>query len=306
MKRVSISLLLLVVALLVPTLAPAQGSGAAAAKMRQIHILAMENYDLGDYKAARDQLLSALDIAKKGKLEKEMVTAKTHLLLAGIYMLGFRDEAKAIEQYKGALTIAPGIKLEPPFDSEPLKKALAKADYELNPIITCDNLMGIEHKQVTRADEGLPVKVTFKAGPELREGTAHLSFRGNEEEEFTELDMKRAGKCGYIGRIPGTAVSGEMLHYFVSMKKKDGRLIAMRGNKKSPFPIMVVKSAKSPTTQNLETEAKDENPDELFGNKHRGGTCAGCATGLGTTGDLGLLALVVGTIAVFRRRKKHK
>lgn len=302
MKRYTTGLSMVAV-LLVAALAHGQRSGAAAAEIRQLHILAMENYDLADYASARDQLLSAVAKAREGNIEKELLNARTHLMLGAIYVLGAGDQAKAMEHFKIALTIAPAIQPEPPFDTEAVKAAMARADAELNPVITCETLRGIDHQQVAQVDEGQPVKVVFRAGPELRKGTAHLSYRTEEARDFVDVDMSAQGDCEYVGEIPADAVSGTTLHYFVSMKKDDGRYIAMRGNQKSPYPINVIDVAEPLPDPTKET--RDEVPDELnLGKpKPRGAGCAGCGVaGQGGPGGLALLVLVCAACLGRRRR----
>lgn len=293
-----------VLALLWPTLAAAQSKGAISAEIRKTQSLVLENYDLGDYVGARDQLLSAITKAGKADLDDEMVNAKSHAMLAAVYLLGFRDEAKAIEHFKVVLTIAPGFELEKPFNSDAVKQVMAKADAILNPVITCDNLRGIDHKQVLQAKEGEPIAIAFKGGVKLRGGTAHVHYRAPKGGQYVEQALQLRGQCEYIGQIPADVVAGEQLYYFVSMKKKnDGRFIAMRGNAKSPYPIQILRTAaKEPE---VEAKTRNEVPDELdFGRKtKKGGGCAGCASGP-TQGDCGALLLLagLGLLAVRRRR----
>jgi hypothetical protein len=304
MKRYTMSLAMIAV-LLVTALAHGQRSGAAAAEIRQLHILAMENYDLADYASARDQLLSAIAKAREGKLEKELLNARSHLMLGAIYIIGGGDQAKALEHFKIALEIAPAMQPEPPLDTEAVKAALARADAELNPVITCQTLRGIDHQQVAQADEGQSVKIVFRAGPELRKGTAHLSYRTQEARDFVELDMSPQGDCEYTGEIPAEAVSGTTVHYFVSMKKDDGRYIAMRGNHKSPYPINVVEAVE--LLPDPAKETKDEVPDELgLGGKPkpRGAGCAGCGVAGNGPGSRGLALLALACTAWLTRRRR--
>lgn len=296
--------ILMVATLLVPAHVYAQRSGERAAEIRQLHILATENYDLADFAGARDQLLAAIEKAKQGNLEKDVLNARTHLMLGAIYLIGGNDEAKAIEHFKVALEIAPAIEPEPPLDTKAVKAALAKADAELHPVITCETLRGIDHQPVAQADQGLPVFVVFKAGPELRQGTAHLSYRTQDVADYVELDMKPRGECEYFGKIPAEAVQGTTVHYFVAMKKDDGRYIAMRGNAKSPYPINVEKTAKSPPDPKAET--KDEVPNELNlgGPPKRGAGCAGCSAGNTSRGSWPAAWLALIGLAWLRRRKR--
>ena len=285
-----------------------QSKGAISAEIRQTHTLVLENYDLGDYVGARDQLLAAIAKAEKAELAGELVNAKSHAMLAGIYLLGFRDKDQAIEHFKVVLQIAPGYELEAPFNTEPVKRAMAAADAILNPVITCENLLGIEHKQILQAKENQPIRVAFKGGVKLRGGTAHVHYRTPKGAEYKEMDLAPQGKCEYVGEIPADAVTGEQLYYFVSMKKKDdGRFIAMRGNAKSPYPIQILRTVAK--VAEVEAKTRNEVPDELDLRRksRRGGSCAGCAAGTGDGGaGSGLLAFALAGLLLARRRRCAK
>jgi hypothetical protein len=198
------------------------------------------------------------------------------------------------------------IQPEPPLDTDAVKAALARADAELNPVITCETLRGIDHQQVSQADEGKPVQIVFRAGPELRKGTAHLSYRPQEARDFVEVNMSAQGDCEYAGEIPGDAVSGTTVHYFVSMKKDDGRYIAMRGNQKTPYPISVIEAVE--LLPDPAKETRDEVPDELsLGKpKPRGAGCGGCSASAPDQGDRGLALLALACAAWFTLARRRR
>lgn len=270
--------------------------------------MAMENYDLADYQAAAGLLVQALDKAREAKMDKEILVARTHLLLGSVYINGMGDEARAVQEFVRALEIAPGITLEPLVDTAEARAALKKADIVLHPVVTCSNMRGIDHQQVTRADSGVALEIAFKVGAEVRsyKPTAELNYQ-IDEGTFTALEMTPRGDCEYAVQIPAESVSGESIQYYLSMKKPDGKTIAMRGNPRSPFLINVVQTERSPTVEVV--EAKEEVPDELgFGSskpKPRGAGCAGCAAGAatGNAAGTGLLVLLAGALVVSRRRR---
>lgn len=290
----------LVVALLLPPEAHGQATGDAAASIRRHHRLAREHCDIADYAGARAQLRAALEEAEAVNLEPHPLTARTHVMLGATYILGAGDRAKAIEHFKIALEMDPDVDVPAPLDTEQVKAALARADAELHPRVSCESLRGIDHNQVTRAHAGRAVEVVFKAGPELRSGTAHLSFRPQEAPDFVEVPMSPRGECEYVGQIPADAVRGEVMHYFVSIRKDDGRYLAMRGTPESPYTIVVLEAASAPPGAASETEA--EIPDGLVSSTPpRGAGCAGCAAGSENTGTWSLVFLLLGALVLGRR-----
>lgn len=72
---------------------------------------AMESYDLLEYETAKKLLLSALDIAKDGKLEGDPLAAKVHLSLGIVYYAGLQDKAAARRSFIEAVMIDPKIAL---------------------------------------------------------------------------------------------------------------------------------------------------------------------------------------------------
>jgi tetratricopeptide (TPR) repeat protein len=77
---------------------------------------AMENYDLMDYDAAKKLLTQALAIAKKGKLDKDPITAKAYLNL-GIVQFVNQDPDGAKLSFLSAVQIDPKIQIEAAYKS---------------------------------------------------------------------------------------------------------------------------------------------------------------------------------------------
>src|SRR5689334_2528698 len=83
-----------------------------AAKARS----AMASYDAMDYEAARRQLYQALAIAKKAKLDKDLIVARVYLDL-GIAQLAGSDQDGARVAFLSAVQIDPKITIDPGYKS---------------------------------------------------------------------------------------------------------------------------------------------------------------------------------------------
>ncbi|MEM9494251.1 MAG: tetratricopeptide repeat protein, partial [Myxococcota bacterium] len=212
---------------------PVQAQSLASQIKRHV-LLANENLDLGDYEGARDQLVAAVQKSETAGLDKELDTAKLHLLLGSVYANGLGDGANAAEQFKRALRIAPGLKLDPAQDTPAARAAYAKAERALSPAGECDTLRGIQHAPVSRAESGVDTEITARAERLLlADTTAFVNFQ-LDSGSFSRLPMERQGPCGFAATIPGAQILGESLQYYISIQHKDGKVWAMRGNPKSP------------------------------------------------------------------------
>src|SRR5512146_2464445 len=90
---------------------------------------AMEAYDSFDYDGARKLLNQALAIAKKGKLDKDPVTAKAYLDL-GIVAFAVPDADAAKLSFMSAVQIDPKIQIDVAYKSPDLAKLLDQARSE--------------------------------------------------------------------------------------------------------------------------------------------------------------------------------
>src|SRR5262245_895853 len=87
---------------------------------------AMESYDLMDYDAAKKLLNQAVTAAKKAKLDKDPVAAKTYLYL-GIASFAGGDADGAKAAFAAAVAIDPKIQIDAAYKSPELVKLLEGA-----------------------------------------------------------------------------------------------------------------------------------------------------------------------------------
>src|SRR5215470_8383664 len=88
-------------------MASADPKGEVAQKSKE----GMESYDLMEYDAAKKALSQAIAAAKKGKLDKDPVTAKAYLYLGlASFATGDADGAKAA--FGAAVLIDPKIQID--------------------------------------------------------------------------------------------------------------------------------------------------------------------------------------------------
>jgi tetratricopeptide (TPR) repeat protein len=96
-------------------------------KLVQLNKKAMDDYDTADFDIARKSLLDAEKTGKRAGLEGHPVMARTYIHLAALYLMGFKDKAKAQHYFSKALDIQPDIKLDKSLTSASVKDAFAAA-----------------------------------------------------------------------------------------------------------------------------------------------------------------------------------
>src|SRR3569623_2574544 len=86
---------------------------------------AMDDYDTADFDSAKKSLLDAEKSGKRAGLENHPVMARTYIHLGAVYLLGFKDKAKAQHYFEKALDIQGDIMLDRNLTSGTGKDAVA-------------------------------------------------------------------------------------------------------------------------------------------------------------------------------------
>ena len=71
------------------------------------------------------------------------------------------------------------------------------------------------------------------AGPALKPAKVALMYRTKGEELFAEAAMTQDG-CKFVGSIPGKAMRGDLLHYYIAAFDGDGNVLVSKGSEGSP------------------------------------------------------------------------
>jgi hypothetical protein len=94
-------------------------------KLVQLNKKAMDDYDTADFDAAKKSLLDAEKLGKRAGLETHPVMARTYIHLGAVYLLGYKDKAKAQHYFEKALDIQGDIKLDRNLTSGTVRDAFA-------------------------------------------------------------------------------------------------------------------------------------------------------------------------------------
>ncbi|MEO8212686.1 MAG: tetratricopeptide repeat protein [Myxococcales bacterium] len=94
-------------------------------KLVQLNKKAMDDYDTADFDVAKKSLLEAEKTGKRAGLEGHPVMARTYIHLGALYLVGFKDKAKAQHYFNKALDIQADIKLDTSLTSASVRDAFA-------------------------------------------------------------------------------------------------------------------------------------------------------------------------------------
>lgn len=217
---------------------------------------AMTMFDEFEYEQARGLLDKAVLIAKTEGLMDDKIVALVYINLGIVYFSGLEETDSAKSAFIDAVTIDPNVTLDPAYKSPELEELLADArkiagsststDPDPDPVpdpddeFDCSDLEGIEHSLVDSAGEGAATSVEVHVAEALGAKKVSLHYRVKGAEDFKTAKMKKDGECGYVGKIPGKAMKGDVVHYYVAAYDDGGDVLASKGSKGSPNIIEII------------------------------------------------------------------
>ena len=206
---------------------------------------AMESYDLMDYDAARKLLNQALAAAKKAKLDKDPVAARAYLNLGiATFAGGDRDGAKVA--FLSAVQIDGKIQIAAEYRQPELVALLEQARSEAGggtvgpavpvgpPALDCGSVKGFQHTIIDTGKTNNNEPIEALVGSDLSPVKVAVMYRPEGATDFVESKLTKQGDCKYTGAIPGAAMKGSVLHYYVAAYDANNRVIAGKGSSGSP------------------------------------------------------------------------
>lgn len=248
---------------------------------------AMESYDLLEYEAARKLLLSALELAKEGRLEGDPLVARVHVSLGIVYFAGLQDKAAARRAFADAVATDPDVALDPAYKTPEMSALLESVRAQTAPSkdpprddrgrgtdargdapeFDCFTISGLKHHLVDSAPRGRALRVTAWLGGDIQAARVSVFYRAVRAAEFQEVRLVRDRDCSYAGSIPANAVTGELLYYYVAALNKAGLVVASSGAAGAPNLIQIVDRGGADVGPARDQDPVDEPParDERAG-----------------------------------------
>jgi hypothetical protein len=196
---------------------------------------AMENYDLMDYDAAKKALEKAIATLPGKKLDKDPLAAKLHVYL-GITTFAGGDKEGALKAFVAAVKIDAKVQIEAAYKSPELVKMLEAAKAEVagggapngngGGDADCASIKGIQFKEPDGGKTGVAQPIEIKLGTDVTPVKVAVMYRPEGAADFIEGKLSKSGGCKYTGSIPGSALKGAILHYYVAAFDSNGKPIA--------------------------------------------------------------------------------
>jgi hypothetical protein len=203
---------------------------------------AMEHFDTLDYELAKKLLLEAVVVAKRNRLTKSKALGETYVYLGIVYFAGFGDVESAKLAFMDAVSIDPDATLDDAYRTTEMQDLLDAVRAEAAKPSAgpdCASLTGVVHDVIDATDPDVAQTVNAAVAPSLNAAKVGLHYRPDGATKFKEVKMERVGECTWKGTIPGKAVQGPMVHYYVAAHDATGLVLAGSGSRKSPHLIEV-------------------------------------------------------------------
>lgn len=254
-------------------------------QVQKMNKRAMDDYDSLEFESARRTLLDAVQMLRANGLDDSPTAAKTYANLGIVYVNGFKDKNRGVQQFVNALRIKPDYQLDPAVDTPELAEAFAEAQKkagkgkpsaagrppsapeqkppEQKPPVTPpvtppatpetpptppgEEVKGLQHTPVEESRPNTPIPMRAKVGSDVGATKVLVFFRGSGQEDFLSVPMKNTGGVDWVGVIPADAVTGKALQYYLEARDARGRTVAAAGSAPSPYIIEITETAAPPT-----------------------------------------------------------
>src|SRR5450432_3368402 len=275
----------------------------AVAKITQLNKDAVTAYQANKYEDARKSLKQALDLSDTSGLEQHPITARTHIHMGIVIIIGFKQRDLGIKQFKKAIEIQPTINLTKALVTPELTDAFAEAKGGAAAPPTAPTppaapaatqppegepeapATGLVHEPVTEGKKGSAISITVGVAPDLKFDKIVLAYRPEGATEFLGREMTEVSEGHYGAEIPTTATLGASVAYYVEADDTEGNAVGARGSEESPLVIDLGGGHASARhkSEEEEGEEEDEGPDHQYFAAFMFGSGFGWATGVGDT-----------------------
>ena len=271
------------VAVVVVLLASAAVSSPARAEdvdkqVQKMNKRAMDDYDSLEFESSRRTLLDAVQMLRANGLDETPLAARTYANLGIVYVNGFKDRNRGIQQFVNALKIQPDYKLDPAVDTPELadafsaaQKQVAKLGGKPKPVTptpkppetppttppatpetppatppSTEAVHGLVHTPVDETRPNQPIPVRANLGSDVGATRVFVFFRGSGQEDFLSVPMKNTSGTEWVGVIPPEAVTGKSLQYYLEARDARGRAVANSGSGPNPYVVVISETAAAP------------------------------------------------------------
>src|SRR5579871_5384538 len=250
----------LALAFVLPSLARAQQDVVKLAE--RLNKKAMEDYDSLEFDSARQTLLSAIAKLRDAGQDETPTAAKIYVNLGIVYISGFKDKNRGIQQFVNALKIDGNLALDPERATPELQEAFDQAKEQAGsettskkkppPVDETPAVKGLQHTAIDEAPAGQDVAVKAQVGSDVQAARVFVFYRAGGQEDYVSVPMTARGS-EWSAVIPGEAMEGKAVQYYIEARDQRGRPVIAAGTAASPFIIMVTEG-KGPSEREIDVE----------------------------------------------------
>ena len=222
----------------------AHAERSAVEQAERLCKLAMEDFDSLEFDSARQTLQNAITKLREADEMESPIAATCHINLAIVFIAGFKDRQRGIQQFANALKIDPTLRLDSARATPELQgafdAAVKQVAAEPRPKRREAGVEpGIEHNPIDEAQAGADIPIQARLKPGLK-ATKMLVFYRTGHKEFTPVFMQREEETGtWKARILGLTITGRSVQYYIEARDAQDRPIVDAGSPASPYIISI-------------------------------------------------------------------
>jgi hypothetical protein len=192
---------------------------AAIDKLVQMNKKALDDFDTLDFDAAKRKLLDALQVGRKAGLDTHPVMGRTYIHLGALYITGFHDRQKGLQNFARALEIDPSIQLSKGIETPEVSSAFAEAQRnarsgaasggggdESAPAPKKKRRGPIMEGDDSAASEDRPRPKKRKSGDEEPDLPAHINALDCPTPDEAIIDKPLVTRCAVAANLPVASV----------------------------------------------------------------------------------------------------
>ncbi|MCA1665166.1 MAG: hypothetical protein LC659_13010, partial [Myxococcales bacterium] len=199
-----------------------------------------------DRNRGQQQFVNALKIAADYKLDPALATPELDE--------AFQAAQRQVEKMGGKPRTPKLATPKPPTPSTPTPKqptapppTSPPESTPTAPTTPGEDVHGLVHTPVDESRPNAPIPVRAKLGSDVGATRLFLFFRGSGQEDFLSVPMKQTNGAEWVGVIPGDAVTGKSIQYYLEARDARGRAVVNAGSGPSPFVVVISDTAAAPS-----------------------------------------------------------
>ncbi|HWE29187.1 MAG TPA: hypothetical protein VHB97_14360, partial [Polyangia bacterium] len=198
-----------------------------------------------DRNRGQQQFVNALKIAPDYKLDPAVATPE----LDEAFQAAGKQVAKLSSRAKTPKPLTPPPTPPKPVTPPPTEKPpeTPPTTPPQPPTTPGEEVHGLQHTPVDESRPNTPIPVRGKLGADVGATRVFLFFRGSGQEDFLSVPMKNSGGNEWVGVIPGDAVTGKSIQYYLEARDARGRAVVNAGSGPSPFVVVISDTAAAPS-----------------------------------------------------------